>query len=372
MKVGVQMLLQNEFGPEHDFQAIQNDLRLMSLAEPLGYDSIWTVEHHFTGYSLSPNALMALSYLAGQTKRVELGTQVVVLPWHQPVRAAGEISFLDNMSGGRLILGIGRGLARHEFEGFGIPHGESRERFIESAELVLDALETGTAKYDGKYYQQAEREIRPRPLRSFKGRTYAAAVSPESVKIMARLGVGILIIPQKPWDAVDEDLATYDRVYREVNGCAPPPTVLGSQVFCDESADRAAELAHKYIGDYFISVMRHYELLGDHLKGTQGYEYYAANRERMVGRDTKKTADFYTGLQVWGTPEQCYEKIMATRARINCDHFCGNFHFIDMPMHEGERSMRLFAEKVLPELKKVPKLHDQPGSDEALHLSAVG
>jgi len=372
MKVGAQLLMQNEFGKEHDFQTIQNDLRLVGMAEKLGFDSVWTVEHHFTGYSLSPNALLSLAYLAGQTTRVELGTQVVVLPWHQPARAAGEIALLDNLCGGRLILGIGRGLARNEFEGLGIPHGESRERFIESAEIVLDALETGTIKYDGKHHQQPERELRPAPVRSFKGRTYAAAVSPESVKIMARLGIGILVIPQKPWDAVDKDLVVYDQVYREVNGCAPPPTILGSQVFCDDNADRAQELAHKYIGDYFISVMKHYELLGDHLKGTQGYEYYAANREALVNRDLRKTADFYVGLQVWGTPEQCYEKVMAARARINCDHFCGNFRFIDMPMQVGERSMRLFAEKVLPELHKVPSLHDQSGSEEALRVSAVG
>ena len=314
MKVGAQLLLQNEFGKEQDFQTIQNDLRLVGLAEPLGFDSVWTVEHHFTGYSLSPNALTSLAYLAGQTKRVELGTQVVVLPWHTPARAAGEIALLDNLSGGRLILGIGRGLARDEFEGLGVPHGESRERFVRSAEMVLDALETGILKYDGKHYQQPERPLRPAPVRSFKGRTYAAAVSPESVKIMARLGVGILIIPQKPWDAVDKDLAVYDEVFREVNGCAPPPTILGSQVFCDDNPDRAHELAHKYIGDYFISVMRHYELLGDHLKGTQGYEYYAANRDALASRDMKKTADFYVGLQVWGTPEQCYERIMTARA----------------------------------------------------------
>ena len=136
MKVGAQLLMQNEFGKEQDFQTIQNDLRLVGMAEALGFDSVWTVEHHFTGYSLSPNALLSLAYLAGQTRRVELGTQVVVLPWHQPARAAGEIALLDNLSGVRLILGIGRGLARMEFEGLGIPHGESRERFIESAEMV--------------------------------------------------------------------------------------------------------------------------------------------------------------------------------------------------------------------------------------------
>jgi alkanesulfonate monooxygenase SsuD/methylene tetrahydromethanopterin reductase-like flavin-dependent oxidoreductase (luciferase family) len=76
---------------------------------------------------------------------------------------------------------------------------ESREIFVESAQLLLSTLETGVAEFDGKYVKQIRRTIRPRPFKSFRDRTYAAAVSPESVEIMARLGVGILIIPQKPW-----------------------------------------------------------------------------------------------------------------------------------------------------------------------------
>jgi alkanesulfonate monooxygenase SsuD/methylene tetrahydromethanopterin reductase-like flavin-dependent oxidoreductase (luciferase family) len=353
MKVGVQILLQNESGAAEDYRTFQEDLALADLAEPLGYDSIWGVEHHFTGYSRSPNSLMLLSYMAGRTSRVELGSMVVVLPWHNPVRAASEIAMLDNLCGGRYILGIGRGLARDEFEGLGIPLGESRERFVEAAELILGALETGSARYDGKFYQQPERSIRPAPVRSFRGRTYAAAVSPESVKIMARLGVAILVIPQKPWKSVEEDLATYRSVFEEVNGVAPPPTTLASQVFCDADAGRAEELAKKYIGNYYISVMRHYELLGDHLKDTKGYEYYAASKEALEKRDLQKSADYYTNLQVWGTPEQCYEKIMEARQKINCDHFVANFRYVDIPPAEGARSMRLFAQEVMPQLKAV-------------------
>jgi alkanesulfonate monooxygenase SsuD/methylene tetrahydromethanopterin reductase-like flavin-dependent oxidoreductase (luciferase family) len=353
MKVGVQVLLQNEGDPSEDYATYKRDLALADLAEPLGFDSIWAVEHHFAGYSLSPNSLQLLAYLAGRTKRAELGTMVVVLPWHHPVRAAGEIAMLDNLCGGRLLLGIGRGLARYEFEGLGIPHGESRERFVEAAELVLQSLDTGTASYEGVFYKQAKRDIRPRPLRSFRGRTYAAAVSPESVKIMAKLGVGILVIPQKPWAAVEADLETYRIVYKEVNGTEPIPTILASQVFCHEDAGRAEELARKYIGEYYVSVMRHYELLGDHLSNTKGYEFYAANKEALEKRDVRKNMDYYVNLQVWGTPDQCVEKILDARRRINCDAFVGNFRYVDISAAEGEQSMRLFASEVLPKLKAV-------------------
>ena len=91
---------------------------------------MWTVEHHFTDYTMCPDPLQLLTWLAGRTERVLLGTGVVVLPWHDPVRVAEQIALLDNLSGGRLLLGIGRGIARIEYEGFGVDMDTSRERFV--------------------------------------------------------------------------------------------------------------------------------------------------------------------------------------------------------------------------------------------------
>src|SRR5437763_13963928 len=99
---------------------------------------------------------------------------VCVLPWHDPLRVAEQVLVLDNMSNGRFIFGIGRGLGRVEFEGFGVDQEEARERFVESAQMVLDGIETGFVEFDGKYVQQTRREPRPRPFKSFRGRTYAA------------------------------------------------------------------------------------------------------------------------------------------------------------------------------------------------------
>jgi alkanesulfonate monooxygenase SsuD/methylene tetrahydromethanopterin reductase-like flavin-dependent oxidoreductase (luciferase family) len=121
---------------------------------------------------------------------------VVVLPVARPEPVAEEVSMLDNLSGGRLILGLGRGAGKVEFDGFRLSMDESRPRFVESAEMLLRGLETGYCEYDGAYVKQPRAAIRPAPFKSFRGRTYAAAVSPESVQIIAELGVGILIIPQ--------------------------------------------------------------------------------------------------------------------------------------------------------------------------------
>src|SRR5262245_53926873 len=183
MDVGLGLIFQGTDPARSDRDVYANELRLGRLAEGLGFQSVWGVEHHFTGYTMCPDVLQYLAYFAGCTERIGLGSMVVVLPWHDPVRVAEEVAMLDAMSDGRVILGIGRGLGRIEFEGFGVDMNTSRQCFVESAEMILRGLEEGFVEYDGELVKQARREIRPRPSTSFRGRTYAAAVSPESSRI---------------------------------------------------------------------------------------------------------------------------------------------------------------------------------------------
>ncbi|OLB95210.1 MAG: alkane 1-monooxygenase, partial [Candidatus Rokubacteria bacterium 13_1_40CM_68_15] len=316
-------------------------------------DSIWGVEHHFTDYTMCPDVLQFLSYMAGRTERINLGSMVVVLPWHDPLRVAEQVAMLDAMSGGRLILGLGRGAAKVEFDGFRLPMEESRPRFVESAAMVLRGLESGFCEQTGDFVTQPRVRIRPAPFKSFRGRTYAAAVSPESARIMAELGVGILIIPQKPWHEVAKELDAYRTMYREVNAAEAPAPIAAGWTFCDESADRAEAMARQYIGGYYQSVLEHYQFAGDHLAKTRGYEYYGKMTEKIAQYGTDKVIDFFLGLQVWGTPEQCYARIIDIRERVGNQAFVGVFSYAGMPYDEAERNMRLFARAVAPELRKL-------------------
>ena len=128
MHVGMSAIFQGFGGSLSDREEWAADLRLADLAEPLGFESIWSVEHHFTNYTMCPDVLQFLTYMAGRTERIQLGSMVVVLPWHDPMRVAEEIAMLDNMSGGRLILGLGRGAGKVEFDGFRQSMDESRPR----------------------------------------------------------------------------------------------------------------------------------------------------------------------------------------------------------------------------------------------------
>lgn len=351
MHVGYAPIFQNPGNACSDAEVYRQELRLAEMAEPLGFDSIWSVEHHFTDYTMVPDVLQFLSYMAGKTQRVKLGSMVVVLPWHDPVRVAEQIALLDHLSGGRTILGLGRGLARVEYEGFRVAQHEGRQRFLEYAELVLKALEKGYIE-GGETLKQPRRDIRPSPLRSFRGRTYAAAVSPESMPIMARLGLGLLMIPQKPWDMVQKDFEVYHQAYREVNGTEPPPPLCAGFVFVDENADRGEEMAYKYIGGYYHTAMRHYEMTAEHFGTPEGYEFYR-NVRQYIGRHGRDgAAQDFARLMPWGTPTLVLEKLASIRDKIHMNGIICHFSYAGMPYDEAERNMRCFATHVLPELQR--------------------
>ncbi|MGH7325515.1 MAG: LLM class flavin-dependent oxidoreductase [Candidatus Rokuibacteriota bacterium] len=346
-------VFQNPHKTLRDHDVYRHELRLTDLAEPLGFESVWGVEHHFTDYTMCPDVLQFLTWVAGRTTRAQVGSMVVVLPWHDPLRVAEQLSMLDAMSGGRLILGLGRGAGRVEFDGFRLSMDESRPRFVESAEMLLRGLESGYCEYDGAFVKQPRAAIRPAPFKSFRGRTYAAAVSPESSRIMADLGVGILIIPQKPWSEVAKELDAYRTIYREVNRTEAPPPISAGWTFCDPDPARAEAEARRWIGGYYQTVLDHYQFAGDHLAKTKGYEYYGKMSEKIAQYGTDKVIDYFMNLQVWGTPEQCYEKILDIHARTGNSHFVGVFSYAGMPYEEAERNLRLFAHEVMPQLKKL-------------------
>jgi alkanesulfonate monooxygenase SsuD/methylene tetrahydromethanopterin reductase-like flavin-dependent oxidoreductase (luciferase family) len=366
MHVGMSAIFQGFGGALSDREVWQADLALADLAEPLGYDSIWSVEHHFTNYTMCPDVLQFLTYMAGRTSAVQLGSMVVVLPWHDPLRVAEQIVLLDHMSKGRLILGLGRGTGKVEFDGFRLYMGQARQQFKEAAEAIFAALETGVMEYDGEYVHQPRVELRPAPFKTFRDRIYSATVSPESAEIMARLGTGVLVVPQKPWEWVKDEATAYRATYRDAIGDEPPPPVVAGWTFVDDNADRAEEMARTWIGSYWSSVVAHYEFDKPHLKETPGYEFHGQMYDRLSEPGgMQRTGDFYIGLQPWGTPEQVYEKVLSFCDLLGADTFVGVFRYGGMPPEVAEHSLRLFAREVLPELKRV-----RPASERLSHLRA--
>lgn len=353
MHVGMSTFFQNPGNRLSDSAVYRHEISMADLAEPLGFDSIWGAEHHFDEYTMCPNVAQLLTYMAGRTHRAKLGSMVMVLPWHDPVRLAEEISVLDHLSDGRVILGIGRGLGRVEFRGFRLEMGESRTRFTEYAQAVLQGLETGHIEFAGELYRQPRVAVRPAPLRSFRNRTYAASVSPQSLEIMCRLGIGLLIIAQKPWETTEAELREYRQRFVELNGSAPPKPIIATFIAVHEDEATAREMFEQYIRGYCRSALQHYEFDNEGLAEIPGYEYYGklARNIRKHGMDA--FIDFLAGLQVWGTPEQVYDKLVEHQRRADSGALIGIFSYGGMPHDLAKRNMTLFAERVLPRLQQL-------------------
>ena len=350
MHVGMGTFLQNLGRATTDAEVYRHGLAMAASAEDLGFDSVWAAEHHFTDYHMCPNVAQFLSWVAARTSRVLLGSMVVVLPWHDPVRVAEELSVLDHMSGGRVLLGLGRGLGRVEFNGFRAEMSESRQRFKEYADAVLTGLETGTMAYDGELYRQPPVELRPAPFASFKGRVYASAISPESAGIVARLGVGIMVIAQKPWETTEAEVASYRELYRELHGTEPPKPLLVSWVAVHESQDGAEEMFERYVCGYADSVLVHYEFANAGLADIPGYEYYGKLADRIAKHGPETFARFLADLQVWGTPDAVTEQLAENVHRLDAAGVVGVFSYGGMPHDLADENIGLFARQVLPVL----------------------
>ena len=370
MNVGIQLIFQNVHQGMSDEEMFLSETRAAELAEELGFDSIWPVEHHFRDYAMCPDNTQLLAYLAGRTKRIKLGTGAVILPWNDPLRVAEKISVLDHLANGRVLFGMGRGLSRREYGPFQKDMNEARGRFDEAAPMILDALEKGYMEGNGPFYPQPRVDIRPRPSRSFKGRAYAVAVSVESVPSVAKIGAAMMFFTQ--YDAMKHKpgVEEYRRIYRETHGKTPPPVVTVGFTYCDEDEGRAQEVGRQVILRYFQELMHHYELAGDHFANVSGYKGYAQAAEMLKSIGLDAAADAFLQAQDWGTPKQILEKIEYRRGVLGDIELSSCFSYGGLPFADVEKSMRTFAKKVLPEVHSWSRPSESGAVPERVAASA--
>jgi alkanesulfonate monooxygenase SsuD/methylene tetrahydromethanopterin reductase-like flavin-dependent oxidoreductase (luciferase family) len=356
VKVGIALNILTKEG-RSDASVLGEHLALGELAEPLGFDSLFALEHHFTGYAMSPSPTQLLSYFAGRTRRITLGTAVIVLPWHDPVRVAEEIALLDILTGGRCLFGFGRGAASVEYAGFRVSMEEARPRFVEAAEIVIKALTHEVFDWEGEYYTIPTTSIRPRPISHPERRFYASSVSPESAEIMAKLGFGVLVVMQNEWPKAAEDIDRYRQISSSV-GHTPRPPIILMNVSVAESRNDAHERAVKYLGRKWDSIDSHYHFSDGHLASVKGYEFYgkmAKTYSKMKDAGYReKAAEFYVKIQIVGTPDECLQQIAELRRLTGVDHLATEFGYGAMPHEQAELNMRLFAERVMPVLQRDP------------------
>jgi len=357
MEVGLQFIFQNTHAGLSDAEMMRRETDIALLAEEVGMDFVLLPEHHFDpNYSMMPDNLQWLSYLAGKTNRIKLGTGAIILPWHQnPTRVAEKISMLQILLGDRFMLGFGRGLAREEYRAFGVDMNTSRERFDQAAEIILDILDTGIAEYETKYFKQSRTNVTPKPVHGYRDRGFlSVAMTPDSAMAAATIGGTMMSFVQLPWEQHHAAVEAWRKRFKEVHPNKPPGApVFSDFTYCHEDPKVAEKVAREYLSKYYLSVIRHYDFDGSHWGETQGYQAYQAGASALKEIGLDAACEGFVQSQAWGTPEQIIAKWTA-RARQTGDlRPAMAVSYAGLPFDLVQGSLRLIGQKVAPALRQL-------------------
>lgn len=320
----------------------------VDLAEELGFNAVWLAELHFhRDFSIMPAPLLVASALALRTRKIRLGIGVNVLPVHHPIRLAEEAATLDILSNGRLDFGVGRG---HPFtgvyEGFGVPIGESRERFGENLEIVLQAWTKPKVSFKGKFHTIEDLEVTPKPVQKPHPPVYIAAVTPETFGMIAERGFDIYYPAQVTPIPMLKNLM--DGYRKTCINAGRDPSKLRSMVlipvYVSEKSRQAKEDPEK-------SMMRYYAIGGRLLKELarkgnfpQQYAYY---QELIPFFDSLTYERVLKEFAIFGDPSEVREKIAWIREELGIAQMLCWMNYGGLEHGKIVNSMRLFSEKVM-------------------------
>jgi alkanesulfonate monooxygenase SsuD/methylene tetrahydromethanopterin reductase-like flavin-dependent oxidoreductase (luciferase family) len=346
------------FGTYHVFQCppgqssarvIAEELQRAVLAEELGYDDIWAPEQHFSPYCLAGDALLLAADLAQRTKRVRIGTAVVNLTFTHPLRFTERVALLDHISGGRVEVGIGRGYQFPQYGVFGVPIDETRAIFDEALDIVLKAWSGNEFSYAGRHFKIPNVQVWPAPARSPEAVLLHAVNSPESMSrsIQRRLPA-LMARPLSPFREQVEEFAGYRSQLvaagLDAEHFLSRTTVL-KYAFIAPTRSEAHTLAREAL-EWDLSILQRLTTPTT-TEMPRGYELY----EKRGGRLPEyQYEDWLENVLLFDDPAGCADKIAHLRE-------AGVRRLIlwmgpgGVPHDLLVRSMRLFAEKVLPKFR---------------------
>ena len=188
------MTLAHSPSPEHDTNAIFEQLEQATLAEALGFHGVWLTEHNFTGESVYVDPIPFAAALAMRTQRIRIGFAVIQMALRHPVRLATQLSLLDNLTQGRLDIGVGRGSLFNEYEfiGYGLRSDDARERMAEALDVMTRAWTATPLDHKGKYFTARLPELRPAPVQRPHPPIWHSVASAASFRICGEKAVPIL------------------------------------------------------------------------------------------------------------------------------------------------------------------------------------
>ena len=333
-------------------EIIDEQMDIMIKAEDYGFDSVWPAEHHFREYGHCATPALTLAALAMKTKRIRLGTGVVVLPLNHPVRVAEDYAFLDNLSGGRVDLGIGRGYQPHEYQGYGVDQSRSKDIFRESVEIIQKAWTEESFNYDGEFYQFENLSVHPKPLQQPHPPIWMASLSQETFELCGRNGFNLLCAPVFGFNV--RTGAKQIQEYREAlvaHGRDP-----ASHQVAALSMTYVADTTQQALDEFKDGVMWYMRTFQKYVAPPKGqdpvptFEMYAQIRDLLDYAEWDRLVQ--AGAVVCGSPDQVVEQIGEMADLCGMTEYLAWTRIGGLAHDKVMRCMELMASKVIPQLRK--------------------
>ena len=315
-------------------------LRMLELADETGFWCYHVAEHHGTPLAVAPSPNLFLAAASQRTQRLRFGPLVQLLPLNNPLRNIEEVCVLDNLSNGRLELGIGRGISAEELEIYGLTIQEGRERFQECFDILLMGLRTGYVTHHGRYYDIENAPVTIQPQQRPYPPLWYPTSSPDRVEWVAKEGFNTLFgFTRTGMDVIAAGIKQYKAVWAEhsheegrLNGHVLQPRLGATRhVFVADSDDAALEIAR----DAYTRFDRSFVM-----------------RPGRDGSGESRRGDFETAAG-WGgifagSPDTVREQVQHFLDESGANYFVGTFAFGNLSTEAILHSMKLFAVEVMP------------------------
>lgn len=296
----------------------------IQLGEAIGFHTVWITEQHFNNWGVCPDPLAFAAHLAGVTRRIRIGTGVVVLPLHNPLVIAERAALVDQLSGGRLELGIGKGHPKQRFDVFGLDADENEARFYEAHDLIVQSWTQKPLHFKGRFYQAESIGLVPRPLQHPHPPVWVATFgNPRAISFAAQHGYPLLL--SSHGDSLTRSIETYSSEYQ---GTAPPTLSTMRALYVHPDGEKARRA----------------------MRGPA--KWYINNnpaRPATVPNNELAIHEAIHSMGIIGSPEECIERIRTLREEHKINNLICMFGPGGVPHSRIMESMRLFAKKVMPE-----------------------
>jgi len=346
--------------PDHDYKrAYREMLEQIEFSEEMGFESVWLAEHHGSDYGSMPTSSIAAAAVAARTTKLRIGIAASILPFGlNPVKLAEEWAMVDNISGGRLDLGVGRGYQPREFEmlGLGGAMGDSRQIFKEYLEAMIGLWTNDTFSYHGKYVNFDNVDVRPKPVQQPHPPIFVAAISPETFSMVAEQGYNMLVTPTLM--ILPELIEFVVDAKRKLIAHGRDPLSLDFpmnwQIHVAESEQKALDNTNEAFLWYFDEVMKHVPQGANVPKTYERYGELAAAAQEMGGLTLDGLRQ--GGIVLLGTPQTAIDEIEKLRDEMGLQSLCCWMRMGGLEHEKVMSSIEQFGKHVIPAFKDRPNV----------------